>query len=119
MKKLISYASISLGLFLFQLVYHHFSHGVSAASLQYAWIVVACAGLIWWLISRWFRFKSLRLASNLYHSGLACIITWCVLNGILEIAGSDSPYLWLYLLCGGGFIISSLITLGLKGTRMI
>lgn len=46
MKKLISYGSISLSLFLFQLVYHHFSHGVSSASLSYAWLIMAGAGLI-------------------------------------------------------------------------
>ncbi|WP_313538475.1 hypothetical protein [Enterococcus sp.] len=114
MKKLISYGSICLSLFLFQLVYHHFSHGISSASLKYAWLIMVYAGLLWWLIDRLFSNKQLRLSSNLYHSGLACFITWCLLNGVMEIAGSDSPYLWLYLLFGGGFICASLITLSWK-----
>ena len=119
MKKLMPYGLLSLCLFLFQMVYHHFSHGVVSFSLQYAWLLMAVAGLIWWLIGRIFSHKQLRLSANLYHSGLACLITWCLLNGVLEIAGSDSPYLWLYLLFGGGFILASLVTLGIKQKNIV
>lgn len=119
MKKLMPYGLLSLCLFLFQMVYHHFSHGVVSFSLQYAWLFLAAGGVIWRLIAESFHPHPLCLQGNLYHSGLACLITWCLLNGVLEIAGSDSPYLWLYLLFGGGFILASLVTLGIKQKNIV
>ncbi len=41
-----------------------------------------------------------RLVRNLGNSALAIFVSWAILNGILEIAGSDSPYLTTYLYAG-------------------
>jgi hypothetical protein len=45
-----------------------------------------------------------RLSSNLYNSGIALLTVGGFLNGILEIAGADSPYAFLFGVEGWLFI---------------
>lgn len=100
-KKIIGYGSLTVAVFLFQLIYHHFGHGVVSTTLRFVWLVPLIGGLVWWLLQRFFPDRLNRLAFNAYNSGLAALSFWCILQGILAIAGSDSPYLWSYLVLAG------------------
>lgn len=44
--------------------------------------------------------KKTTILFYLGSSALAIFVSWAILNGILEIAGSDSPYLTAYLYAG-------------------
>lgn len=103
----VAYALGSLLLFVFQLIYHHFSHGVTSSLLACAWLIPV-AGYLFLTIWQKVRGATGRLAANLYHSGIATLCTWAVLKGILDIALTSSPYTICYLIAGIGFLLAGL-----------
>jgi hypothetical protein len=106
-RRTIAYAAGSLLLFVFQIIYHHFSHGVTSSLLACAWLIPP-AGYIF--LALWQKVWGLagRLAANLYHSGIATLCTWAVVKGILDIALTSSPYTVCYLIAGIGFLAAGL-----------
>lgn len=53
----------------------------------------------------------MRLAFNLYNSGVATLIVGAMLNGILEIAGTASAYQPLFMAAGWTFAFIGFILL--------
>ena len=100
-KTVIRYVVSSVFLFIFQVIYHQFSHGVSSSELRYVWLVPIVGLIIWWIVA---TVKYVKLPF-LYHAGIIILINGLILQGILAIAGSDSPYLLFY------FIVSFLCIL--------
>lgn len=103
-KTIISYLAITGSLFIFQYIYHLFSHGIVSSSLHWVWLVPLIGGSGVVLFSNLLGTLKNRLAFNLYNSGLASCATGMILKGILEISGTSSPYLFLYLTVGIVFI---------------
>lgn len=99
MKKatILFYLCSSVLLFLFQFIYQYFGHGVHSTSLTYAWLIPLMGGGLLTLLAHFTPSYTTRLVRNLVNSALAIFASWSILNGILEIAGSDSPYLTAYL----------------------
>lgn len=93
----IPYFLSSLGLYVFQLLYNYFGHGVTSVYLSFAWTIPFFSGLLFLLLHH-FRVRPLtRFGFLSFNTGLASLIFYAVLTGILTIAGSDSPYLVVYL----------------------
>lgn len=109
-KTMISYLLTSLFLFLFQFIYHQFSHGVVSFGLTYVWIMPLIFGFIIVLLNYPLHTLSNRFAFNLYNMGLACLVNAIVLKGILDIAGSDSPYIDYFYILSLVFIAVSLVS---------
>lgn len=109
-KTVVRYVISSIFLFIFQVVYHQFSHGVVSPALRYVWIV-PIVGLIIWIIVASVSHSKL---SFLYHAGIVILINGFILQGILEIAGSDSPYIVFYFIVSFLCIIVALTRILVK-----
>ena len=108
-KTILAYVGSGLALFIFQYVYHLFGHGVTSISLKFVWLVPIIGGLVIILLNVLLHTLSNRLAFNLYNCGLACLANGMILKGILEIAGSDSPYLSYFYIISYSLLIVSMI----------
>lgn len=107
------YKVCSIFLFVFQFIYHLFSHGVVSTGLKYVWLVPLIGGLIIILLNSILHTLSNRFALNIFNTGLACLINVIILQGILDIAGSDSPYLiYFYIIAPILFVLSLFIFVG-------
>lgn len=107
------YLIITIILFLFQLIYHQFSHGVVSTGLKFVWLIPLIGGLLVLFLNHSLRILENRFAFNLYNIALALSINYLILQGILDIAGSDSPFLLYNLVLSGvAFSLSILLFFG-------
>ena len=82
-----------------------FGHGVRSAAMTWAFLYPLLGGalpfgLLWATHCGFAGHGRWRLGSNLYHAGLAALVTGSLLRGVFEIAGTGSPYLPLYTAVG-------------------
>lgn len=99
-KTFYSYFISSVILFIFQLVYHHFSHGVTSQALRWVWVIPMVGGAFLFIFKKILNTFQNRLAFNLFNTGLTSYIVGMILKGILEIAGTSSPYIGIYPMIG-------------------
>ena len=71
--------------------------------LKFIWLIPLIGGLVALLSDLLFHFLSMRLAINCYNTALAILANALILNSILYIAGSDSPYILFYLILSAIF----------------
>jgi hypothetical protein len=95
-------------------IYALFGHGVRSASMTWMFLYPLLGGalvylLIELLLPRIRETAGLRLSYNLYNSGIALLTVGSFLRGILEIAGTASPYTPVFCLTGWGFAAAGLI----------
>lgn len=115
-KLIICYSVISLFLFIFQEVYHFYGHGVVSFALKSIWIAPLFVGLLFtvFLFSKPAKGSSglFRLSFNLMNTSLAVFTTGLILTGIVEIAGTDSPYILYFYVASVVFLIpASVLTM--------
>lgn len=101
---------IAISLYLFQLLYNYFGHGVTSVYLSYAWVLPFASGLLFLLLDQLAPHAVTRFGFLSFNTALAALIFWSVLTGILAIAGSDSPYLVFYLYLAGISFLASVIS---------
>ncbi|MGX4687604.1 hypothetical protein JNUCC83_12245 [Vagococcus sp. JNUCC 83] len=116
-KTMLAYTLSSLLLYIFQFVYHKFSHGVVSFGLKYVWILPLIFGLIIILLDLVLHLLSNRLAFNFYNISLAVLVNAFILKGILDIAGSDSPYIDYFYLLSLVLIVVSLVSFIVQSFR--
>lgn len=97
----IAYGWIGLGCLLFSALYECFSHGVYAAPMLclclYPW---GGGALLFWLIKR-IRFRPSISVCRMWHAGMATLTVGSAVTGVVEIYGTDCPYLLVYYIVGG------------------
>lgn len=108
-RKLAGYTTCSICLFFFQMIYHLFSHGVVSNELKYVWLIPLLGGLVVLFLDWPLHTLSNRLAFNMFNTSLALLCNVLILQGILDIAGSDSPYLTYFYLLALPLLVLSLI----------
>ena len=113
-KATLLYGLSSLFLFLFQLIYHKFSHGVISIGLHYVWILPFICGGIIIILNYPLHTLTNRFAFNLYNMGIAMLVNAIVLKGVLDIAGSDSPYLIYFYITGLLLFVASILVFSIK-----
>ena len=99
-KTFYSYFISSVLLFIFQWIYHHFSHGVTSQALRWVWVIPMVGGAFLFIFKKILNTFQNRLAFNLFNTGLTSYIVGMILKGILEIAGTSSPYIGIYPMIG-------------------
>ncbi len=87
------------------LIYGFFSHGVHSAAMTGMFLYPLLGGALgYFLIARYAasitRFVVYRFGYNSYNSGIAALSVGSFLNGILEIAGTNSPYCLIFTIIG-------------------
>ncbi|UWG96286.1 hypothetical protein LPY66_15460 [Dehalobacter sp. DCM] len=88
-------------------IYALFGHGVRSADMSLMFLYPLIGGsLVYFLLNTFtpgiYRAQRFRLFFNLYNSGLAILTVGSLLQGILEIAGTESGYLTVYSVIGWG-----------------
>ncbi|MCO5451312.1 hypothetical protein [Enterococcus faecium] len=99
-KAFYSYFISSVLLFIFPWIYHHFSHGVTSQALRWVWVIPMVGGAFLFIFKKILNTFQNRLAFNLFNTGLTSYIVGMILKGILEIAGTSSPYIGIYPMIG-------------------
>jgi len=104
-KTMIVYFAVSLFCILFDRVYALFGHGVYSASMSLMFLYPLVGGalaflLLWFFIPGGDNVPCYRFSYNSYNSGVAMLTIQSVLTGIFEIAGTSSPYLIVFTICG-------------------
>jgi len=106
-KTVFAYLGVSLFTIIVDKVYAIFGHGVTSAFMTWMFLYPLLGGAgIYYLLQRIApgikQYPGYRLFANLYNSGLATFMVGSFMNGIFEIAGTNSPYVsWYY---GAGFL---------------
>lgn len=110
-KKVIwSYLLISIFTVVVSQIYSVFSHDVSSPSMIWMFLYPLIGGAIYYFIITKFISIS-RLSFNLHNSGIATLTIASFLQGVFEIAGTNSSYLQLYRVIGWGMILVAFIIL--------
>jgi len=104
LKSAVIYLFTAVFTFIFDRVYAVFSHGVSSKDMSFMWLFLLCSGALFYLvlyvISDKTKRQPVRLALNIYNSGVAIFVAGMLLNGIFEIAGTSSVFIFYYKFIG-------------------
>jgi len=104
-KTIAVYLLLALLAIAINLIYGFFSHGVHSAAMTGMFLYPLLGGALgYFLIARYTasitRFVVYRIGYNSYNSGLAALTMGSFLKGILEIAGTNSPYCLIFTIIG-------------------
>jgi hypothetical protein len=115
-KTIAVYLALSLIAIAVDNIYAIFGHGVRSAAMTWMFLYPLIGGTLFYLLIElllpWInRFTGYRVFFNIYNSGTATLTTGSFLKGILDIAGTSSPYVAVYYIAGWVFIVSGLIVL--------
>ena len=121
-KTVLVYLLLSLAAIAVDNIYALFGHGVRSAFMSLMFLYPLVGGtavylLLELLAPRVSREPGYRLFSNLYNSGIAGLTTASFLQGVLEIAGTNSPYINAFYVTGGTMAAAGLILLIMKPLR--
>ncbi len=100
-------------------IYTLFGHGVHSSAMSLMFLYPLLGGALFYfllglLMPQVTTYKIYRLFYNLYNSGIAILTVGSLLKGILEIAGTASPYTFLFTVAGWVGVASGLALLLLK-----
>lgn len=115
-KTVFVYLAVSAFTFIINKVYAIFGHGVSSDAMTWAFLYPLIGGALFFLLlglllPRINCFAGYRLLYNSYNSGIAVLTVGSLLKGVMEIAGTNSPYLKMYTMFGYGFMAFGLIVI--------
>jgi len=100
---------------LFEKIYYLFSHGVESVFFRYLFCYpLACFAVFVSLSLFVPKIRLLRLYRvffNFLNSGVALMMTGNILRGVLDIAGSDSPYIPYFWIFGAVFIENAILVI--------
>mgnify|MGYP000923671162 CR=1 FL=1 len=97
-------------------IYGLFSHGVDSAAMTWMFLYPLLGGAFYYfifgkLIPDLAQRPGFRLLLNLHSSGIGTLTAASFLQGVFEIAGTDSPHLTYYYGIGIVFIIAGFVIL--------
>lgn len=106
--------AVSVFCFVFNKIYAIFGHGVNSDSMTYMFLYPLLLGvlpflLLWLFVKQADNVPHYRLFYNSYNSGIALLTIGSLLKGIFEIAGTSSPYLIVFTVCGWGMFAIGLV----------
>ena len=110
-KQLISYIVVAGLLVVFDQVYALFAHGVESWAMRLAWLYPAVAGLVWYGIKRHWTDAANRQVFCALNAGVASLTLAAMIQGVFEIAGTNSSYLLILWLNGIGWLCLAVYSL--------
>lgn len=113
-REFIFYLAMAVLLLAFDRTYAIFSHGISSLSMTLMFLPVLLGGILW-VGLRWF-FKArlwghrlYRMLSFFYLSAIVVLINGLLVNGILEIAETESDYVIIFWALSGVLAILAIM----------
>lgn len=105
------YLLITVFCSVFGAVYELFSHEVYSFYMIYAFAIPLLGGVLPFMLAAMLNAAYFpdRLSFNLYNSGIAALTTGSIVNGVLEIYGTDNPLVYAYVFSGVLFILAGII----------
>lgn len=105
-KTLLFYLGLTAFCILFDRVYFIFGHGVESPSMLWMFLYPLLGGVLpfaclWLFIENARTRKLFRLAYNVFNTGMAILIVGSALQGVVDIAGTMSPYTVYFPIIGG------------------
>ncbi len=94
------YLGAAVFILIFSRIYNYFGHGVASAYMDTAWLIPLCC-FLWYLALLFARRRTGTISANALAAGCATMTCGFLLQGILEIAGTASPYLPAFFWIGG------------------
>ena len=112
-KTIFVYLVVSAVTAVFGAVYEYFSHEVYSYSMMYAFLLPLIFGAVVWSIIGMVCKKHIPCAAfrNLYHSGVATFTVGSIFNGIIEIYGTTSEFVFIYVIAGIALFLLSMVVL--------
>lgn len=115
-KKIYSYIAFTAFCILFDRIYALFSHGVSSSSMTLMFLYPLIGGVLLFVLVKFLAphvcsAKYYRLFINSYNSGIITLTIASALDGVFVIAGTSSPYLIYFSVCGWVMIVLGLFIL--------
>lgn len=118
-KQVIGYLIVAILVFVIDRIYSIFSHGVSSLAMSTMVVSVLILGvagyrLMGLILQKRFTKNTVNRFIHLYNSGVAVLVVGQFLKGVLDIAGTGSPYIKYYFITSGILILLSFVTLMFK-----
>lgn len=122
------HAIVAAALVIANLVYSLFSHGIRSAAMVWMFLSPLLGGSLFFLLVKGLfpginGVRGYRLFFNLHNSGIASLVASAFLRGVLEIAGTASPYPpWIgavgWMFIGAGLIVFARVIIRYKRQGM-
>ncbi len=105
------YAGIAAFCVVFCLIYEQFSFGEHSDAMRRMFLVPLLGGVLpFALLAASDLLSGLsRVAFNLWNSGIAVLVSGCLITGIIEISGRVSDYSLYYWIAGGVFLAAAVV----------
>lgn len=108
-KTSVVYLILTILLLIFSIVYLQHSYGVNSNYMRYL-SLITCFGFILFTIFSFIpRIRFSRVAYNAFNAAMLSFVLGSGLQGIFEICGSHSFYMWIYIAVGVTALILSII----------
>ena len=114
-----NYLLITLFTAFFGAVYEYFSFGVYSAFMLYAFAVPLVFGVLPFLLLG-MRIQPPGippLAGRCWHTGTAALTIGCLVKGVLDIYGTESPLIPVYWAAGGVSLLAGILIRAAAGKR--
>jgi hypothetical protein len=115
-KTILTYLALTVTAVLVDNIYALFGHGVRSAAMTWMFLYPLLGGALFYffigiIIPGISHAAGYRLFYNVYNSGIAILTVGSFLKGILDIAGTSSPYILLFYMTACLFIAAGLTLL--------
>jgi len=115
--RLMLYMGATLFCIVFSQVYGLFSHGVTSLFMSGLFVPPLFGGLVEGALLLFLRLRFRRSADNLFHAGIGTLTVGSLLQGIFEIAGTGSPYIYVFPVAGGLLLAGAAVCFLLPGEK--
>jgi len=104
-RTIVVYLFTTVFTFMINKLYASFGHGVYSNSMTWMFLYPLIGGVLFYFIIEFFLpnvkcFVGYRVFYNIYNSGIALLTVASFLQGIVEVAGTNSPYVTIYFKLG-------------------
>ena len=110
MKTTLVYLGVTVFCVVFCLIYEYFSFGEHSDTMRLMFLAPMVGGAMPFLILAMRRkaWSLSRAAYNLWNSGIAVLVSGCLVKGIIEVSGRVSDYDMFYWVGGVLFLIAAI-----------
>lgn len=110
MKTTLVYLGVTVFCVVFCLIYEYFSFGEHSDAMRLMFLAPMVGGALPFLILAMRRkaWSLSRAAYNLWNSGIAVLVSGCLVKGIIEVSGRVSDYDMFYWVGGALFLIAAI-----------
>ena len=108
-KKMAAYFGLSAFLYIFDMIYEHFSFGEYSLFMRNMYLIPLSGIAVMAVLGITLKDKIDRGFVLLFNSAMAIFISGCIVRGIIEISGRSSDYDIYYIAAGCVFLAGAIL----------